>query len=311
MRKKQAKALGFLNGIIASVSYGTNPLFAIPLYHGGVGVDSVLFYRYFFATIIYFIWIKFFKKQSLKINLKEGISLFFLGIIFALSSLTLFMAFKFISSGLACTILFIYPVIVAILSSFLGEKITKTTIFSIFLALFGIILLYSGDETLRLNLNGIWFVLLSALCYALYIVGVRNIPYVKGIKPYKLSFYVMAFGVFLFVFSSNFCRNLDVITEPKLWAFVFMIAIIPTIISIETITISIKIIGSTLSAVLGALEPVTALCFGVLFFGETLTIKTLIGIFLVLFGVTLVVLRDNIKSFSKEFFEKIKLHKNS
>lgn len=50
---------GFINGIIASVSYGTNPLFALPLYTAGIGTNSVLFYRYFFATIIYFLWLKF------------------------------------------------------------------------------------------------------------------------------------------------------------------------------------------------------------------------------------------------------------
>ena len=58
------RAAGFLNGSIASISYGTNPLFALPLYSAGVGVNSVLFYRYFFAVVIYGLWLKFVKKTS-------------------------------------------------------------------------------------------------------------------------------------------------------------------------------------------------------------------------------------------------------
>ena len=58
------KVLGVLNGAVAAASYGTNPLFALPLYSAGVGVNSVLFYRYAFAVLIYGIWLKFVKKTS-------------------------------------------------------------------------------------------------------------------------------------------------------------------------------------------------------------------------------------------------------
>ena len=123
---------GIVNGCIAAASYGTNPLFALPLYSGGIGVNSVLFYRYCLAVIIYGSWIKFIKKGSLKISPNEIFPLFFLGIVFSLSSLTLFDAFKYIEVGIACTILFIYPVMVALIMAIIyKEKITKTVIFSI------------------------------------------------------------------------------------------------------------------------------------------------------------------------------------
>ena len=110
---------GVLNGAIAAISYGTNPLFALPLYAGGIGVNSVLFYRYAFAVIIYGLWLKFHKKISLHITKEEFIPLFFLGIFFSLSSLTLFDAFNYIEAGIACTILFIYPVLVTIIMTIL------------------------------------------------------------------------------------------------------------------------------------------------------------------------------------------------
>lgn len=286
------RAAGFLNGSIASISYGTNPLFALPLYSAGVGVNSVLFYRYFFAVVIYGLWLKFVKKTSFKITLKEFFPLLILGIFFSLSSLTLFVAFQYIEAGIACTILFIYPVIVAILMAvFFKERITKTVVAAIFLTTSGIILLYKGKPGMDLNIHGIIIVLTSALLYALYIIGVKNIKVVKHIKSDKLCFYVMLFGLFVYVFNLKFCTQLQILDRPFLWLCTFALAIFPTIISIETINIAIKLIGSTTTAILGALEPLTAIFFGVLLFGEHLTPRICLGIFMILFGVFLIVTR--------------------
>ena len=283
---------GILNGIIASTSYGMNPLFGLPLYAKGIGVNSVLFYRYFLAVIIYFIWLKFFKKASLKISRQEIIPLFFLGIFFSLSSLTLFEAFHYIEAGIACTILFIYPVMVAIIMSiFFKEKVTKTVIFAILLTSIGIILLYKGKPDTALSIKGILIVLTSALLYALYIVGVKNIKPVKAMNSARLSFYVMLFGLIVYIVNLKFCTTLQMLPNLKAWLFAIGLALFPTIISLETITIAIQLIGSTNTAILGALEPLTAIFFGIVFFHEQLTLRISIGIILILFGVFLIISR--------------------
>lgn len=283
---------GILNGIIASTSYGMNPLFGLPLYAIGIGVNSVLFYRYFLAVIIYFIWLKFFKKASLKISRQEIIPLFFLGIFFSLSSLTLFETFHYIEAGIACTILFIYPVMVAIIMSiFFKEKVTKTVIFAILLTSIGIILLYKGKPDTALSIKGILIVLTSALLYALYIVGVKNIKPVKAMNSARLSFYVMLFGLIVYIVNLKFCTTLQMLPNLKAWLFAIGLALFPTIISLETITIAIQLIGSTNTAILGALEPLTAIFFGILFFHEQLTLRISIGIILILFGVFLIISR--------------------
>ena len=283
---------GILNGIIASTSYGMNPLFALPLYSIGIGVNSVLFYRYFLAVIIYFLWLKFFKKTSLKISQQEVVPLFFLGIFFSLSSLTLFEAFNYIEAGIACTILFIYPVIVAIIMAiFFTEKITKTVIFAILLTSIGIVLLYKGKPDTTLSIKGILIVLTSAFLYALYIVGVKNIKPVKKMSSARLSFYVMLFGLIVYIVNLKFCTSLQTLPNLKSWLLAIGLALFPTIISLETITIAIQLIGSTNTAILGALEPLTAIFFGILFFHEQLTLRISIGIILILFGVFLIISR--------------------
>ncbi len=284
------RAAGILNGAIAAASYGTNPLFGLPLYHAGIGVNSVLFYRYFFAVLIYWIWLKFYKKVSLKISKKEFWPLLIMGIFFSLSSLTLFEAFKYIDAGIACTILFIYPVIVAVIMAiFFKEKITATVVSAIILTSTGIGLLYKGDSGAALNLYGIAVVLLSALLYALYIVGVKNIKVIKHMDSARLSFYVMLFGLLVYIYNLKFCTELQILDRPVLWLLALGLAIFPTIISLETITIAIKLIGSTNTAILGALEPLTAIFFGIIFFNEHLTIRIAIGVISILFGVFLII----------------------
>lgn len=281
---------GILNGVIASTSYGMNPLFALPLYTQGIEVNSVLFYRYFFAVIIYFLWLKCVKKISLKVAKCELVPLFFLGIFFSLSSLTLFESFHYIEAGIACTILFIYPVLVAlIMAIFFKEKITKTVVSAIFLTSIGIALLYKGKPDSVLSLKGVAIVLASALLYAFYIVGVKNIKSIKSMNSAKLSFYVMLFGLLVYVVNLKFCTNLQGLTTITAWLFVIGLAIFPTIISLETIGIAIKLIGSTNTAILGALEPLTAIFFGILFFNESLTLRISIGVILILFGVFLII----------------------
>lgn len=292
--QEKKRRIGLTYGAFASASYGTNPLFALPLYAAGIGVNSVLFYRYALALAIYFFWLKFIKQISLKITLKESVILLILGLFFSLSSYTLFDAFKYIEAGIACTILFIYPVLVAVIMAiFFKEKITKTVITSIALITVGISLLYHGKEGATLNLHGVLIVILSALLYSLYIVGVKNIKQVRHMNSAKMTFYVMLFGLIVYITNLNFCTELQPLTSPILWIYTIGLALFPTIISIETINIAIKLIGSTTTAILGSLEPLTALFFGVVIFHEQLTLRIIFGIVAVLFGVILIIKRKH------------------
>lgn len=295
----KAQRIGFTNGIIASVSYGTNPLFSLPMISAGIGVNSVLFYRYAFAILIYWVWLKFFKKLSLKVSKSEMFSFLFLGLNFSLSSLTLFSAFKYIDSGIACTILFIYPVIVAIIMSlFFKEKLTISVILAIVFTFGGIWLLNNSSE--NLNILGVVLVLISALMYAIYIVVIKTMKSIKRVKHDVLAFYVMLSGLFVYILNLKFCTTLQIFDRPLFWLCAIGLAVFPTIISLETINVSIKLIGSTKTAILGALEPITAVVLGVLIFHEKLTVRSTLGILLILVGVIIVIFAKKEKKFEKD-----------
>lgn len=134
------KTKGFIYGAIAAASYGMNPLFTLPLYGAGMSVDTVLFYRYLLAAIVLGILMKV-QRQSFALQKKDILPLVIMGLLFSFSSLLLFMSYNYMDAGIASTILFVYPVMVAIImGAFFKEKISAITIFSILLALSGIAL---------------------------------------------------------------------------------------------------------------------------------------------------------------------------
>lgn len=282
------KTKGFILGAIAAASYGMNPLFTLPLYSAGMSVDTVLFYRYSLAVIVLGIMMKF-QKQSFAIKRVDVLPLCIMGLLFAFSSLFLFVSYNYMDAGIASTILFVYPVLVAIIMAVVfKEKVSPITMFSIALAFVGISMLCKSPGGQTLSLVGITFVFLSSLSYAIYIVGV-NRSSLKDMPIAKLTFYVLLFGLSVYVVRLQFCTELQVIPTPMLWINAVSLAVFPTVISLVTMTKAIHYIGSTPTAILGALEPVTALFFGVLVFGEQLTPRIILGILMVITAVTLII----------------------
>ena len=282
------KTKGFILGANAAASYGMNPLFTLPLYSAGMSVDTVLFYRYSLAVIVLGIMMKF-QKQSFAIKRVDVLPLCIMGLLFAFSSLFLFMSYNYMDAGIASTILFVYPVLVAIIMAVVfKEKVSPITMFSIALAFVGISMLCKSPGGQTLSLVGITFVFLSSLSYAIYIVGV-NRSSLKDMPIAKLTFYVLLFGLSVYVVRLQFCTELQVIPTPMLWINAVSLAVFPTVISLVTMTKAIHYIGSTPTAILGALEPVTALFFGVLVFGEQLTPRIILGILMVITAVTLII----------------------
>ncbi|MGM9705243.1 MAG: EamA family transporter, partial [Prevotella sp.] len=185
------------------------------------------------------------------------------------------------------------------------------TIGCIALATCGIALLYKGDAEGALSTAGLLLVLLSALTYAIYMVAVNG-RRMKEIPTLKLTLYVIFFGLFLFAFRFD-THSIDILrSDYRLWIYAFALALFPTAVSLLCTSVAIQKIGSTPVAVLGALEPVTAVFFAVTVFNEQLTIRLIIGILMIITAVTLIISGGNIDTpllRIRKMFPRIKRHK--
>ena len=290
-----AKAKGYILGSIAAASYGMNPLFALPLYKAGMDPDSVLFFRYLFAIPLLGIMIKA-RGRSFKIQRKETFPLIIMGLLVALSSLTLFLSYNYMAAGIASTLLFVYPIMVALIMAMVfKEKLALQTIVCMLLALGGIGLLYKSEDGSTLSLLGTLLVFASSLSYAIYIVGINQTS-LKNVATLKVTFYVLLFGLSLFVARLLYSGVLNTPDQWYLWANLLALAVFPTAISFLCTTGAIQYIGSTPTAILGALEPVTAIFFGIAVFGESLTVRESFGLVMIIVAVTFVIAGGNITS---------------
>ena len=290
-----AKAKGYILGSIAAASYGMNPLFALPLYKAGMDPDSVLFFRYLFAIPLLGIMIKA-RGRSFKIQRKETFPLIIMGLLVALSSLTIFMSYNYMAAGIASTLLFVYPIMVALIMAMVfKEKLALQTIVCMLLALGGIGLLYKSEDGSTLSLIGTLLVFASSLSYAIYIVGINQTS-LKNVATLKVTFYVLLFGLSLFVARLLYSGVLNTPDQWYLWANLLALAVFPTAISFLCTTGAIQYIGSTPTAILGALEPVTAIFFGIAVFGESLTVRESFGLVMIIVAVTFVIAGGNITS---------------
>lgn len=287
------KVKGYALGIVAAATYGMNPLFALPLYEGGMDAGSVLFFRYLLAIPVLGAMIRW-RGRGFKVYGKSAVMLAAMGILMALSSLWLFLSYNYMDAGIASSLLFVYPIMVAvIMSCVFHEKLGWVTALSIVMALGGIGLLYQGDGNATLSVKGTLMVFASSLAYAVYLVyvsrsGLNHMPTVK------VTFYVLLFGWTLFALYVPLNGGLRFPSSGWLWVNVVCLAVFPTAVSLLCTTRAIQYIGSTPTAILGALEPVTAVFFGVTVFGEPFTARIFLGLLLIIAGVTMVIASSTI-----------------
>ena len=283
------KLIGILCAVGAAVCYGTNPLGALNLYAEGMNTPSVLFYRFGLAWVIIAV-VMLCRKESLRVTRREFLTLSALGLLFIASSLTLYLSFHLMPAGVASTILFTYPVMTAaIMTLVFRERITLPTVAAIVLSLAGVLLLYWGDSGGALSLVGVVLVLVSALTYALYIIVVDKSP--LPMSGFKVNFYVLAWcalGMVCYGLMSG--QPLMLPPSPRAWLWVSWLAVVPAIMALVMMVYAAKYLGSTPTAILGALEPLTAVLIGILVFAEPFSLRLAAGIVLILAAVALVVL---------------------
>ena len=311
---------GLIMAILSSATFGLIPLFSIPLIENGnvelqLNLDNVCFYRFLFSALLMgvIVFVSFARKSKGDFNFRKVAAEAFaltpkqLGLMMLISvfyaSTSIFLTASYtvgeIPSGIATTMHFLYPVFVtAMMILFFGEKFTILKAVSVALAFGGVFFLSgaSFNEGISLNPLGLLFVLVTIFTYGSYIIGVNNLKAIASMNGMKLTFYVLAFSCLLF------CGNIVVkggsfqplVTFHQWWN-ILALAFIPTLISDLTLVYAIQIIGSTTTAILGCMEPLTAVLVGISVFGERLNINQGIGMVLVFIAVYLVIITQKKK----------------
>ncbi len=280
MKKLSRNAMiGYPAGIITGIAYGLNPLFAMPLMNEGASTESILLFRYSIAVILLGAFLLL-KRETFKINMRQAFVLLSLGLLFTASSILLFESYKYIASGLATTLSFLFPVFVAIIMVFLKVVPSIPVWLAIAATFAGVVIMSAGDGTQTVSALGVFLASASAFAYALFIVVINRSKSISTISDSLLTFYALLVGAVVFsvmslTSDSELLTGLD---STMAWVNLAGLAVIPTIVSMATLAVSTRNIGATKTSVLGVFEPITAILVGTLVFGEALTSNIIIGI---------------------------------
>lgn len=283
--------IGYPAGIITGITYGLNPLFAKPLMNAGASTEAILLFRYGIAVILLGAYLLL-KKENFRITLKQAGVLLSLGLLYTASSTFLFEAYKYIASGLATTLVFLFPAMVAIIMVFLKVVPSWPVWLSIAATFAGVMIMTGGAGAEKVNPLGVWFSIASAFVYALFIVIINKSKVISSIPNSLLTFYALLTGTFFFIGRCLF-SGADLmagIDGGMAWCNLIGLAVLPTIVSTASLAVATRNIGATKASVLGVFEPITAILVGTVVFGEALTPNIIAGILISIVAVTFMIM---------------------
>lgn len=299
-KKRRITLNGLFYAAISSISFGFSPLFSLGLIAAGLSNFDVLSYRWMVAAVVLVIY-ALCKKKSLRISsFDEAWKVALLSALRAITSITLLIGYANIASGVASTINFMYPVIVTMtMMIFFGEDKSWINVGAIALSIFGVYLMSSGEGLKVEGGNtelGLACSLTSAISFAAYYVVMKRVKADK-IEVVKFTTWVMLLSAIYFIIAGIIVDGkINIVTDGKLWMYILGLGLWATMISNFTGVKAVRRIGPTLTSILGALQPLTAVILGGLFLDEHLGPKTIGGIALIMIAVGIVVTHHKKKS---------------
>ena len=287
---------GIIYALISSITFGLLPFFSIPVKAQGMSSETLMFYRFLFSIIIYGLYLMF-RKANFRISKKNIRDIILIGGAgYGLTGLTLVSSYDYIPSGIGTTIGFQFPVMISIFMwLFYKEKLQKSIYISLALSLLGVFLLSYSPEHGMVSGYGIFLLTITNLMYSMYIIGV-NKSSMKEIDSSVLTFYVITISMILCLGLSLIRGTLIPIPSLEAAGSILFMSLLSTIIANLTLILAIKSIGSTITALLSPLEPVTAIIIGIIVFNENINIQIFTGVIIIILAVILIVLNQKKKA---------------
>ena len=282
------KALGLINGIISGISFGLIPLFSIPVIAAGMGNVSILVYRFLFGSMAMLVMLLL-RKTDLRISFSEFWRIAILSAFYIGTALATLECYHYLSSGIATALVYTDPIWCAIIGlMFLGDRFSVKLTSSCLLATLGVMMMtgvFTEDGTF--SAQGLIWGLASGLSYALYLIFVPRLN-LKRIPSLKLTFYVFFVGMLILATYATLKEGMiETVPDARCWTNIILLGVIPTALSNICVTMSLRLIDSTIVAILGAFEPLTAVLVGILILGDKWSVMSIIGTLLILLAVAM------------------------
>lgn len=271
--------------IISAVLYGISPVLAAVAYRGGINGITLTFLRSSIAVPILLIMILA-DRRPLKLDRRSFINAAVLGVFGgALPILLLYLSYNYISTGLATTLHFIYPIITVIASAVIyRERMPRMILSAVVLVTVGIFMF--SDIDARSDKLGIILALLSGLFYSFYVIFIDR----SGLD--RLDYMVLTFYVMVIMSAATFIfgavtRSLSFDFSPMSWSIAAVISLMVTLGAMPLFQAGVRYEGASAAGIMSTIEPVTSVALGAVFLGERIETGQLMGAGMIIFGILL------------------------
>lgn len=285
---KNRKIFGSGLVVLSAMGFGSMPIFAMFAYRGDITVPTLLFIRFSIAAVVLFVY-AIIKYGIPKLAGKDFFYLFILGSVFYTMQSSFYLtSIKYIPASMAALILYIFPLVVAVMSAvFFKEKITLKVMAAMFVSFAGLILIL-GTSYADIDYRGALYALAAALVYSAYIVlgnkVVKNLP-----APVMSAFITLftAIGVFSY---GSLTGQISFNFDRSVWVPVIGLALFATVFAMLAFFKGLDIVGPTKSSILSMAEPLFTIVLSAMLLGESLSVLQILGGIAVLAGAVLVII---------------------
>ncbi len=289
MRMRQTK--GYLATILSAVAYGSAPLMITLIYRNGFGVNSVAFYRVLFSAPVLALIVWFRRWESFRIRGKQILKIIALGVTgTVLTSMLLFQSYNHIDTGTATTIHFSYPVVVILLDMLICRRKPGKKIWIALGLCFARILMFI-DPGGSFTCKGFLLALGSSFSFATYVLYLERSRIMEEMPFCSFTFWFFLISSVLMFPIALGSGELHGAIQPAGWAFMIGFALFDGLLATVLQEYGVNIVGSRAASIISAMEPVTSAALGVLFLNETMGIRNVIGIVLIIAATVYLVLR--------------------
>jgi len=287
--KRQTK--GYLMVAAAATLWGTVGIQVQTLFNYNLSIQSIVFWRLFFAFTILFFFVFFTDKKRLIIDKKGLIYLALMGLFSQLLfNLFYFTCIQKTTIATAVTLLYSAPIFIAIMARiFYKELFTPIKTIALFLCVGGCFLAATGGSVtvLKLNLIGVFVGIGAGFTFSLVTIISKAI--INKYHQLTIIVYALGFGLLFFLPFSHpliiFQKSLPL----EVWLLISSFGVISTAIAygfyITGISYGIEV---SRAGIISTLELVVAVILSYLIFKEALWGWKLVGILTVVFSVIIV-----------------------
>ena len=282
--------------LFSAIAFSAKAIFVKLAYHYPVDPLTLLTLRMGFSLPMFLLlaWVAGRRAVVQSLTSRQWIAVIFLGLIgYYASSLLDFIGLQYVSAALERLILFLYPTFVVVISAlFFGYRIVRRDVFALCISYCGIALVFIHDLTANQPevVLGAMFVMASALCYAIYLVGSGQI--VNRIGSLRFGAYASIVSTIGILVHFLLFRNPTFLVQPpQVLGIAALMAVFSTVLPVILMAEGIRRIGSSNASMLGAVGPISTMFMGFIFLGDPVTLFQIVGAILVLIGVLAISLK--------------------